>query len=416
MRVSKERLSVIGRLIGIYREERRDNTQNEYTQKRFCDGICSPNTLKSIEAGGLSRSEDIYIELLDKLGLKYGEFPAIDEAIDELMVKLYEAIEYYDEDKILEITNKGIRLLKSVNNYVVYSETYSIFHSVYSYYFKDSLINDRDLIHYNFILYAIPNQFQSVLKILIFSKLKLESMNDKCNYKKLVERLNIENDEFICLKINLLHFYFIMGNYLTMIELIIQLENYFIKTNNNVRLLDTYNYAVVLLSYIDDQKKITFIEKAKRLLHKHEFTDLKKCEAYSNIASAFYKSGDYENALKYYQQAILYHSYEVLTKLILIADCQRRLGLPINIKQVEESEIINYSMNIRMMYKYFTLDKLDVPDFVKQNYIMKKILPDLNDEIFISIFRNELSTLVERTNHYKDVHIYEKRVRENTLG
>ena len=121
MRVSKERLSVIGRLIGIYREERRDNTQNEYTQKRFCDGICSPNTLKSIEAGGLSRSEDIYIELLDKLGLKYGEFPAIDEAIDELMVELYEAIEYYDEDKILEITNKGIRLLKSVDNYVVYS-------------------------------------------------------------------------------------------------------------------------------------------------------------------------------------------------------------------------------------------------------------------------------------------------------
>lgn len=54
MNVSRDRLSVIGKLIGIYREERRSNTLNQFTIKGFCEGICSPNTLKSIENGGLS--------------------------------------------------------------------------------------------------------------------------------------------------------------------------------------------------------------------------------------------------------------------------------------------------------------------------------------------------------------------------
>ena len=74
MNVSRDRLSVIGKLIGIYREERRSNTLNQFTIKGFCEGICSPNTLKSIENGGLSRSNEVYEELLSKLNLKFNAF------------------------------------------------------------------------------------------------------------------------------------------------------------------------------------------------------------------------------------------------------------------------------------------------------------------------------------------------------
>ena len=55
MKVSKERLATIGKFIGVYREEKRGKTQNKYTLKSFCNGICSVNTLKNIESGGLSR-------------------------------------------------------------------------------------------------------------------------------------------------------------------------------------------------------------------------------------------------------------------------------------------------------------------------------------------------------------------------
>ena len=39
MNVSRDRLSVIGKLIGIYREERRGNTLNQFTIKGFCEGM-----------------------------------------------------------------------------------------------------------------------------------------------------------------------------------------------------------------------------------------------------------------------------------------------------------------------------------------------------------------------------------------
>ena len=100
MNVSRDRLSVIGKLIGIYREERRGNTLNQFTIKGFCEGICSPNTLKSIENGGLSRSNEVYEELLSKLNLKFNAFKVIDDATKNQLDDLYIAIEYYDDKKI----------------------------------------------------------------------------------------------------------------------------------------------------------------------------------------------------------------------------------------------------------------------------------------------------------------------------
>ena len=76
---NKNRIRVIGKLIRIYREEKRHNTQNEYTLLRFCDGICTINTLKRIESGECSRSDEVYDELLAKLKLRFAYFPKLGE-------------------------------------------------------------------------------------------------------------------------------------------------------------------------------------------------------------------------------------------------------------------------------------------------------------------------------------------------
>ncbi|WP_270620580.1 hypothetical protein [[Clostridium] innocuum] len=173
MNVSRDRLSVIGKLIGIYREERRGNTQNSFTLKKFCDGICSINTLKSIEAGGLSRSEDVYIELLDKLDLKFGEFPVIDEALNKLITRLYRAIEYYDIDDIDIITDRMNKILEEVKDYVFYSEMYYLFKNVKCYYVNDILIDDISAKRYNELLKINVFSIYDILKILVFAKEKL---------------------------------------------------------------------------------------------------------------------------------------------------------------------------------------------------------------------------------------------------
>lgn len=412
MRVSKERLSVIGRLIGIYREERRDNTQNEYTQKRFCDGICSPNTLKSIEAGGLSRSEDIYIELLDKLGLKYGEFPAIDEAIDELMVKLYEAIEYFDRKQIETILSKMRRLLIKVNEYVFYCELFNLFKQVHDYYLNDLIISDDLKLRYLEMIKFLGTQYSDIFRILIFSKVQSLSSSNKKEYTEVIEKLNLSSSGRGFIKLMQMHYCFVIDDYFKMKDLKDYLESYYSENKNITRQLDVYNYAINLHSYVEREMLPLYIDKIEKLICDYDFPDLKISEMYSNIGSALYFNKNYKLALEYYQKMLVKYNDNYIIKYVYMADCQNRLGLPIEIPKIDNRVYNQFPLNIKMMYKYFTLDK-DTPLFIKQNFIMKKILPDLENEVSIDIFRFELSRLVEETGHYKNVFLFDKTISEN---
>ena len=42
--IPEERLSTIGKLIEVTREEKRNKSQNKYTMKSFVEGICTVNT------------------------------------------------------------------------------------------------------------------------------------------------------------------------------------------------------------------------------------------------------------------------------------------------------------------------------------------------------------------------------------
>lgn len=250
MKVSRERLSVIGKLIGIYREERRGNSQNNYTIRSFCDGICSPNTLKSIEAGGLSRSEYVYEELLAKLGLKFGEFPVIDEVLKSITSKLKEYIEYYDVDKVKTICEKTIRILYEVKEFVYYSELYSAFMDISNYYVNDLLLDSERVSLYTMFIKKEVFDFNDILKNVLFAKIKTLCVINYQTYIDIVKIMKIGDSTLSCTKLNLLHYYLVVENYLEMGNLIRELEVVFEKEKNYIRLIDTYNYAIVLYSYI----------------------------------------------------------------------------------------------------------------------------------------------------------------------
>lgn len=139
--IPEERLSTIGKLIEVTREEKRNKSQNKYTMKSFVEGICTVNTLKRIEAGEIARIEDVYVELLDKLNLKLGYFPAVDDAILELMDPLYEAIEYYRVEDISKYCGMGLRVLGKVKNYVYYSELYDLLLATKEYFEEAKIIS-----------------------------------------------------------------------------------------------------------------------------------------------------------------------------------------------------------------------------------------------------------------------------------
>lgn len=412
MNVSRDRLSVIGKLIGIYREERRGNTQNSFTLKKFCEGICSINTLKNIEAGGLSRSEDVYIELLDKLDLKFGEFPVIDEALRKVIISLYEAIEYYDRELIDALTIKIGNILNKVSNFVFYSEITILIKSVRSYYVNDEYIDYKTANRFIKMLPVLGSFYSDLIKLLVFSKMKNESVCDKVTYKKLIDDLELHNCENNFMKVNLLHYFYVSGQYVHMLNLIEELEFIFINENNNIRLLDTYNYIIILLSDIDRKAELIYIQKIYDLLKMHEYPNVKLGETHSNLGTAYYLMKDYEKALYHYQLMLNYFDEFFIVNYIYMADCQNRLDREFDIPKLSDSNLRKSPINLRVMYKYFTLPST-VPAFVKQNYIFKKVLPYLYDDELIDIFRFEVTKLIEVTNQYKQLHIFDVKIREN---
>lgn len=410
MNVSRDRLSVIGKLIGIYREERRGNTQNSFTLKKFCDGICSINTLKNIEAGGLSRSEDVYIELLDKLDLKFGEFPVIDEVLDRLLMKLYKAIEFYDIDEIELVSDKMIRVLKEVNKYVYYSEVESIVNDLRDYYFKDGYIDDVVYQKYRSILYQFELKYMDLLRILMFPKIECNSINNHNEYIEEIEFIKLSDAKLSCIRLNLLHYYYTQNKYLEMKNEIESLESHFMRESNHIRLLDTYNYAIVMLTDVNIDWSSKYLNRIEELVSECNLPKIKICEVYANIGCIFHMIKDYAKSLVYYEKMLTY-GFNTLTNLIYMADCQNRLGRPIKMPIIENFEYDKYPIDLKCMFKYFTLSE-DTPVFIKQNYILKKILPYLHDKELIEIFRFELLKLLNYTNQCKLLHVFETGIQQ----
>lgn len=413
MNVSRDRLSVIGKLIGIYREERRGNTQNSFTLKKFCEGICSINTLKNIEAGGLSRSEDVYIELLGKLDLKFNEFPVVDDALDKLLIKLYRAIEFYDVDDIELVTDKMLRILKEVNKYIYYSEIEMIVLELREYYFHDGYIDDLIYLRYKSILYWFDEKYIDLIRIMMFPKIECKCINNYNEYLIETEYIKLTDVKLICVRLNLLHYYYTQNKYLEMKKEIEFLENHFSYELNYIRLLDTYNYAIVMLTDVNMEWSSEYLDKIEQLLSKNYLPDIKISEVYANIGCTFHMIKNYEKALEYYEKMLEY-GFNTLTNLIYMADCQNRLERPIKMPRINDYEYDKYPIDLKCMFKYFTLGE-ETPVFIKQNYILKKILPYLRDEEFIEIFRFELLKLLSETNQYKLLHIFETELQQKNL-
>lgn len=392
------------------KKERRGNTQNSFTLKKFCDGICSINTLKNIEAGGLSRSEDVYIELLDKLDLKFGEFPVIDEVLDRLLMKLYKAIEFYDIDEIELVSDKMIRVLKEVNKYVYYSEVESIVNDLRDYYFKDGYIDDVVYQKYRSILYQFELKYMDLLRILMFPKIECNSINNHNEYIEEIEFIKLSDAKLSCIRLNLLHYYYTQNKYLEMKNEIESLESHFMRESNHIRLLDTYNYAIVMLTDVNIDWSSKYLNRIEELVSECNLPKIKICEVYANIGCIFHMIKDYAKSLVYYEKMLTY-GFNTLTNLIYMADCQNRLGRPIKMPIIENFEYDKYPIDLKCMFKYFTLSE-DTPVFIKQNYILKKILPYLHDKELIEIFRFELLKLLNYTNQYKLLHVFETGIQQ----
>lgn len=341
--IPEERLSTIGKLIEVTREEKRNKSQNKYTMKSFVEGICTVNTLKRIEAGEIARIEDVYVELLDKLNLKLGYFPAVDDAILELMDPLYEAIEYYRVEDISKYCDMGLRVLGKVKNYVYYSELYELLMATKRFYLDVEVISLQKMELFLRIYPLMNSKFQLLFKVMIFYRVKREASNNPKLFDTVVKELNLANTSNVIEEFLYLNYYIVFNNNIALKDNADRLEKQLIETRNYVRLLDVYFCVLYVLIGIDNQEVEVYMRKAEKIIKNNDLPRVKVIDYYCNLAGTLHEKQLYEEALMFYLKMveIADKSELLLSALICMAHCQRVLGLDVDIPLLEDHFLKN---------------------------------------------------------------------------
>lgn len=298
-----------------------------------------------------------------------------------------------------------------MKDFIYYSEIYQILDNLHEYYTYDNQIDDVDLYRYLAVLNKGVLKISDILKLLIYAKSSSYCVLDMDKYIKIVDMIDLKAVDLHCLKINLIHYYLSKGDFISMNKIIDDLEHIFLDEGNKIRLLDILNCRVALNSYNNKVNLNIVIDRIEGLIKTYNYPDIKLSETFANIGSAFHNDKNYSLSLEYYKKSFSYYRDNYLPSILYMADCQNRLGLEINIPILNEKDVSSYPVELIKMYKYFTLGD-DVPAFVKQNYIMKQILPHLENEVNIEIFKYELGRIVDITGQYKNFLVFEREIQK----
>lgn len=411
--IPEERLSTIGKLIGVIREEKRDKSQNKYTMKSFVDGVCTVNTLKRIEAGEIARIEEVYVELLDKLNLKLGYFPAVDEAILELMDPLYEAIEYYRVEDISKYCDMSLRVLTKVKDYAYYSEIYDLFLATKEYFEETKIISLQKMERFRNEYRLFDEKYHSLFKIMVFYRAQAEAYNNPKMYKEITKELGFLETNNITERIICLNYSVNFEKYITFKERALSLEKLLLFKNNYIRLLDVYTYMIYASITVEHQINDQYAHRIENLLKMDMIPKLKKMDYYSNVATSLHENKLYKESLEYYQKMLKLTDENNLwlPSLICMAHCQRVLGKEVDMPLLEDEQLGNSSKLLQSAYRYFMMK--DIKAFARINYILKEIAPFLMYSGFIKVFLDEMELLVKETGSYKSLYTFNMIIQEN---
>lgn len=412
MDISNKRLLIIGRLIGVHRKEMLYETKSSrWTQLEFCKDVCSEATLSKMEGGDETRFLENYYIFAKKLGMECAEYPVIDLAINKIIDKMYQEMEFGYKDKVILSCKKAVKILTNVQKVIYYCDLYKIFYGMMRYGDSDVPFPKEYIRLVMQISKLLPNGLNEILKVFIFTDSYLHD-GDKA-FEKICEKIDLLDSEYIVNQMNLLLYYMVNNNGVKFISLSEELEKKCMETKNFIRLFDMYNICLVMMSELDVEEIPNYVSKIESLVEQKVLPSAKISEYYHNRGLSFYMNHDFVKALEYLQLALNYDEDDSLTTSLFIAGCQKRLHMNIDIVNLAQEKLSKYSAFLQSIYKYFKMPN-STSALDKQKFIMNYIVPELenNEPLFNEMFRFELNELVSQTSQYKDSYIYDLKSRE----
>ncbi|MCI9313261.1 MAG: hypothetical protein HFE68_07905 [Erysipelotrichaceae bacterium] len=406
MELTKKQMRMYGLSIRTNRSYNLETAKSgKWTQSLFCESICSVNTLISIEKGKAGRFEDTYEGLAKKLNMRAEYVPAMDRKIRTYTLKLYEAVEYYNMAMLQRYCDKALQMLQPYAQCLWYGDLIRAVQALENHYLKQRLATREERILLSKMIGEFSKEWDEMLKSLVFCS----AFHDlDCNeYELRFEEFKLEESESACNKVNTMMFY-VANEYTSRLQKLYEnLEQEWELSKNYIRLIDMYSTTLVYNSFYDLTEIDEVKEKVKHILLEGNVPLYKEAECNYNMGIAYYRLKQYDKAMEAMTKAD-----KIRPAFMFIAHMQRMLNKKVKIYKYSKKDLKIFSKDIQEIYEYY--DKIGKSSAVEsETHLMRNILPILNpaEKIIIELVREELELLIEETKHYKDLLIFNKRIK-----
>lgn len=406
MELTKKQMKMYGLSIRTNRSYNLETAQaRKWTQNLFCESICSVNTLINIEKGGAGRFEDTYAELAKKLNLRLMYNPNMNKRVYYYTKYMYEGVEYYDLAKLEKYSEKCLTMLEPYRDCLWYGDLYRAVQALVEHYLRQQLVSKDKRILLSKMIGEFSKRWDDLLKSIIFCSAFHDLGSEE--YKMWFNEFKLANNRAACNKVNTVMFYYANENTRKLQDLYKELESQWEKDENYIRLIDMHITMLLYNSKYDISEVEAVREKVEYFMRKDFVPEYKKMESFYTMGSVFYNIGKYEKAME-----MLKRCDKSKPAFIYIGRIQRMEGKTITIPQYSRSELDRFSTDIKMMYEFYEgMNKRSAS--ASENFLMKQILPNLNitDGALVELMRDELEQLIDITRCYKDLSVFNKRVK-----
>lgn len=412
MKIPKEKLGQFGISIKVNRKERlRKYSGASWTQKGFCDGICSEPSFVNIEKGKPGRFIDNYEKMAEKLGMRIAYDPDVDKKIDNYTKHLYKAIEYYDLKKTEKYCDKLIALLEGFKDCLWYGDLYRVVVATRNYYILQIHLNTEERTLYANMVDEFCELWNEILKSTVYNA----AFNDveSLDYIMYFEKFKIYDGKSAINIGNTMMYYLARENTSKFRDLYDKAVRDWKKKRNYIRLIDAYNMALLFLSYYDVSEVDEVAEKVNNIISEIDVPIYKLVDVYYNLSAVYYELKQFEKSIEFMEKCYHIDSSKIKCTFLIIGSALHCKGQKSLIPFYTNSELSNFPVDAKLLYEYFTMDD-DVPAMTKENFLMKQILPEVNeeDDLCLKIIKNELEILIKETRKYKDLKILEEKSKQ----
>lgn len=180
--------------------------KQKWSQKTFCEGICSLKAYYTFEKGHIVPKEHMIHLFLDRLNAKYMYDELVDKQIYEISSSLVKEIDYFRENKMKYCFDRLIQLTSQYKDYFYYKELLFVLNVAYKYYIQKTMMTNDEYIYFSLLYDVFNEHIEELGKDIIFKYLH-SVKKDTLSYEKSIEKLYLQNSYSVTNQLNQIIYY-----------------------------------------------------------------------------------------------------------------------------------------------------------------------------------------------------------------